>query len=503
VVVGAHERPAREALTAAGAVRCNRIAADKTDMVGCRMWRCAWLLVLAFGVCAPVAAQDVGFWSFLTPGTALPRCLDSSLAHRDAGARLEQLDAYIDRLSDSTDVAIAIGNLYALLKSECFLPAAETDRIPKPDSTIALKRWWRDGGHEWFASYLKLPMQGDVGAPRPYVAVQPDVRRTLAFSIQPGHPLRPLVCPVEDSRCGVETVGWIQRAESAFDTHRATHLYDDIRVFQSSLADLQTPYAIAQRCAADPTSPINHEQYQRWRDCIDAHRPKTSALPLGRIKAPSDGWLLVSGRRGHYDFCDTTAAYDLATGAAFVHESCSSLLSAPGRVDTATADSRRSERVRWGRLSVDNVREAMWMMLLQEESEPLQIRAEWYPLPSDLVPETVARASNMGLMFGSSSVNTAQTILTWRWVPTRGPEIGGSVIWPMSYNAAEDHAATLLAVAELSLVEGCVPRRAPSESVLGLPEMRVNHLDAPPDNSFYRRVQTAYKQWARAQLCRR
>jgi len=81
---------------------------------------------------------------------------------------------------DSADVAVALGNLYAVLKRECFLPAAETDRIPKPDSTISLKRWWRDGGRDWLASYLKLPMQGDVGAARPYVALPPDVARDTA-----------------------------------------------------------------------------------------------------------------------------------------------------------------------------------------------------------------------------------------------------------------------------------------------------------------------------------
>jgi hypothetical protein len=42
--------------------------------------------------------------------------------------------------------------------------------------------------------------------------------------------------------------------------------------------------------------------YQDWRDCIEMARPKRVALPLGDFKAPTTGWVVVTGRRGHYDF---------------------------------------------------------------------------------------------------------------------------------------------------------------------------------------------------------
>jgi hypothetical protein len=245
-------------------------------------------------------------------------------------------------------------------------------------------------------------------------------------------------------------------------------------------------------------------RYQTWRDCLEIHRPKTSALPLGRLKAPTAGWLIVTGRRGHYSFCDATGAYDLATGAAFVHESCSGLrLIEGGDVDRALTDAARRDTSRWGRLSVDNLREALWMMLLQEHAVRIQIAPEFYPLPNALTPETVARGDTFdSSIYDAVSASTAQTTLAWRWVPPTGPEITGEITWPSSFDAAEDHATALLTVAELGLVPGCVPRRAPSVSVLGLPEMRVNPVDAPPDTSFYRKAEAAYKQWQRAPVCR-
>ena len=473
-------------------------------MVGSRRWQCAWLLAVALAVAAPGHAQDAGFWSFLTPGAPLPRCAESSLAHQDARARLDLLDEYIDRLPDPTDAASAVRELHALLKSECFLPAAETARIPTPDSTLALKSWWRDGGRDWLDSYLELPEFGVLPHLRPHVGLPPDMRRTLTSSIDRNDPLRSLVCRLDEPACGVETLGWIERAERAFDSHRIVHLDDDRRVLDNDLTPVaRTEEAAAERCATHMTTADKDSRYQTWRDCLETQRPKTTALPLGRIKAPTAGWLIVSGRRGHYDFCDTTSAYDLGTGAAFIHESCSALdLNADGSVDRALTDAARADTVRTGKLAVDNLREAVWMMLLQEKTSRIQLQAKWYPLPDGLEPHIVAHAPMFDVnAFDSPMASTAQTILAWRWLPLTGSQMSGEMIWPGSYDAAEDHAASLLDVAERGLVAGCVPRRPPPEWQLGLPDIRVNPVDAPPERAFYRKVQAAYKQWAGAPLC--
>jgi hypothetical protein len=463
-----------------------------------------WLLAFALSIGTRCAAQDDSFWRFLTPGTPLPRCEESSLAYRDAEARLDLLDQYIDRLADSADPTAAVHELHSLLKSECFLPAAETDRIPTPDSALSLKRWSRSGGLDWLASYLKLPEYGEISHTRPHVGLPPDTRPTLAVSIDRDDPLRSLVCRLDQEACGVETIGWIERAERAFETHRIVHLDDDRRVFGNDTAPVaHTEKEAAERCAAHMLSADGANRYQAWRDCVETQRPKTTALPLGRIRPPTAGWLIISGRRGHYGFCDTTSAFDLESGAAFIHESCSDLaLNSDGSVDRTLTDASRVDRVRSGKLAVDNLREALWMMLLQEKTSLVQLRSGWYPLPDGLQTQSVARDPAFDVnAFNGAMVTTAQTELAWRWLPPTGPEIAGMVIWPMSYDAAEDHAASLLTVAELGLIPGCVPRQPPPESRLGLPDMRVNPVDAPPEYSFYRKVQAAYKQWARAPIC--
>ena len=84
--------------------------------------------------------------------------------------------------------------LHALLKSECFLAAAETERVPKPDSSESLKKWWMDGGHHWLASYLELRRLGSTSE-LAYIVVPPDTRRTLYLDSQRDSSARkPLVC---------------------------------------------------------------------------------------------------------------------------------------------------------------------------------------------------------------------------------------------------------------------------------------------------------------------
>jgi hypothetical protein len=265
---------------------------------------------------------------------------------------------YVDRLPDSINTLGAVDELHGLLKSECFIPAAETGRIPTPDSTLALKRWWFDGGRYWLESYLKLPMQGELTKLRPHVVLPPDTRPTLPALIERDDPLRPLICRLDDDRCGVETLGWIQRAEQAFGAHRVMNPDSDTRLLQNSIQPTApTPETASERCSAadalkqplDVVLPAERRPYQTWRDCLEIQRPRTSALPLGRVTAPTAGWLIVTGRRGHYSFCDTTSAYDLATGAAFVHERCSGLrIVAGGEVDRALTDGDRSEKFALG-----------------------------------------------------------------------------------------------------------------------------------------------------------
>ena len=167
-----------------------------------------------------LSAQDRGFWPFLKPGRLVTRCAEASPAHQQATASLARLDEHIERLKNADPMSVVEKELHAVLKSECFLPAAENRRVPKPDSSESLKRWWRDGGHQWLQSYLELPRLGLISEP-PHIVVPPDTRRTLYLDSHRDHPLQSLLCPMADASCGAVTRGWKLRADAHFESHQS------------------------------------------------------------------------------------------------------------------------------------------------------------------------------------------------------------------------------------------------------------------------------------------
>jgi hypothetical protein len=410
-----------------------------------------------------IGAQDSSFWSFLRAGRVVTRCAESTPAYEQAKARLERLDKRIQVLKNADTPASEAGELRDLLKTECFLPAVETDRIPKPDTALSLREWWTTGGGDWLESFLELPRLGPFDSLKSHVVVQADARKTLDLDAHRQHPLSTLLCPLVDSACGAETRGWRLRADAYLEAHRALGS-------NSGPTDAEPhkrgPGEISQQCADKVSSTQTGQRYQEWRDCIEMARPKRVALPLGEFKTPTTGWVVVTGRRGHYDFCDTTRAYNLATGAAFIHDSCSALALKPGGdVDVGATNKSRVESVKVGSIQPDNLREAVWMMLFRGEAEELQLKAEYYPLPMGLIPQVTVRTREYDSSSSGMWANTGQTSLTWRWVPTTGTGFVGDLTWPSSYDAAESHAASLLAVAEEGFVEKrCTEKRFPAAS---------------------------------------
>ena len=174
------------------------------------------------------------------------------------------------------------------------------------------------------------------------------------------------------------------RADAHFESHRALRRNEGAPFDERPASGTGVT---SRECAEKASSSSVEERYQTWRDCIERQRPQTVALPLGEFKAPTAGWIVISGRRGHYDFCDTTRAYNLATGAAFISDSCSGLaLRGDGTVDVGATNSARAERTNAGRVPVENLREAVWMMLVRDEATALQLTARVLPVTRRLHP---------------------------------------------------------------------------------------------------------------------
>jgi hypothetical protein len=120
--------------------------------------------------------------------------------------------------------------------------------------------------------------------------------------------------------------------------------------------------------------------------------------------------------------------------------------------------------VQSGRVSLDNLREALWMILLADRSELLHTRARSYPIPRGVDREFRFESEPPAPSYAwSFRGNSAQTLLKWAWLrPDGGLQAEGDLLWG-SYDLAEAHAADLIEVAEQGFSAGCPPARLPSQ----------------------------------------
>lgn len=309
-----------------------------------------------------------------------------------------------------------------------------------------------------------------MGDRAPVVWVAPDVRRALTLETAPGHRLTPLLCPAADDACGRDTDGWRLRALAAMERGARVRAAED-RAARDRTSEDCDQYA---RKAAP------RQRLARYRDCLAQTAVRAPAFAIGRVRKPTEGWLVVSGRRGHYEFCDETRAFDLATGSAYRVASCSGLaLRSGGNVDHRATDAARKQERQRGLVSLDEIREAAWMLLqLGELDDNVLVEAFGRQLPDGIPVEGDAAATEWTYGGGTMSSNTAQAPLSWR--VTVGPqELGrGTIIWPRDLNDdAEAHATELLAVAEASFVPGCPPSTPPADLVGQGAKLSASHLD--------------------------
>jgi hypothetical protein len=401
--------------------------------------------------------------SALAAAPIVKPCTDAEA--KEPRALVKALDAAVQ----SRDLATAQLAWQALKEHRCLqLATLESPRLPEFDDPEAAQWWWNRGGSGWL--HAALDRDGDA------TVVPPDWPPMLRAELEGArHPAARLLCKAADPGCGRETKGWVLRATEALEmpSRRAQEPPEP------------TEEARAAKCAAaskkgkDPVA-----RYREWRDCLELERPKTAMLPLARFLAPRDGWFVIRGRRGHYSFCDEVRAYDLATGAAHVAQSCSALALEPGggvnhdRTDAARAGQRTA-----GRLPVEALREAAWMAMFADAVQDKVQTWVWAPTrPPGLEPvwRDDGRLSHQGLGL-SGWFSSAQTQLAWSWQGPEGLRASGSITWPNSSSAGQMHAVRLLRIAEVALVEGCPPAPLPKQLVVG-GRPGVSRLDASPES---------------------
>jgi hypothetical protein len=349
-----------------------------------------------------------------------------------------------------------VAELEAILGEPCLAPLRWGGRLPSFDGAPALRAWWQDGGEDWMMSPL--------GPERDSLALPPDPRRMLTKEQHLAHPLASLFCAIADSGCGRETAGWAMRAE---------------QVFSRAAADPPKAEAAAAACAGH-----TERRFAEWLGCIEAARPVRPALPIGRFRAPKTGWLVLRGRRGHYQFCDEVSAYDLATGSAYIARSCAALfadspvedrqraaLGPPPRDLSRTA--QRKIDAQTGQLPIENLREAAWMVLLAPELSSVR-RGAAFPIPAGITPRPLEGDPKVL----RREVHTdAETRVAWDWEQAGKAFASGHLLWDGS-RQPDRHAQHLVEVALAALEPGCPPTPLPQTLYRWGPSSGVSRVDA-------------------------
>ena len=364
-------------------------------------------------------------------------CRPDSAAHREATQALAALSAQIEALAPAADHQPARAALTALLAHPCLrLAELDLEEPPTFDSALALKTFWKEAGEYWLQAYLDYAKPGTEGGGRVVLPGTP--RPTLSKETHPGHDLAPLLCSLADADCGVRTRGWAMRAGDALEE-------------SGYISDTES-----EECERKARRERPPRRYAVWRACIDAKVPETMALPLGGLDAPVDGWLVIHGRRGHYEFCDEIRAYDLATGAAYVAQRCDGLI----RMWTGEGGDPDAGRVkaRAGQVLRENLRETAWMMLITPFAGKRAMRSfQHLFVPKGIEVRRAARDEPRERRFVISS---DQTELAWSYVRQGAVMATGTITWPSDHNdTARSHAVRLLEIAEAAFVAGC-PRTA-------------------------------------------
>lgn len=419
--------------------------------------RLRWLLAaLVAGACgapvrpvapprAPTVVRPPAVRAATRGGSGWLRPCAYGSADAKAGlAALEVLAGEIDALAVDADARPLAAKIRWLVdEGECFQFLKYEERDLDFEIGASLKEWWAYGGAHWMSHALRFDAPDDVRR----MWIPPTARRTLSRESAPRHRLAStILCSLRDRDCGAETRAWQRRAATFFE------LFDGQSGFRGGSSGT---------CEETANARPERERYQAWHACVTAG-DATTVLPLGGFRSPREGWLVVRGIRGHYAYCDEVRAYDLATGAAYIVRDC-------GGMHVEEREAIAADRYDGGlvgRVPVDALREAAWMILLADEVQH-RVRIGG---SSQVVPEgidIVLPAVKPADFTDSVTTSSGQTTLAWSWSLGGVTVDAGELTWPRDYNdAAREHAVRLLEIAELGFVAGCAPARLPATRTL-------------------------------------
>ncbi|MCB9764070.1 MAG: hypothetical protein H6739_30140 [Alphaproteobacteria bacterium] len=337
----------------------------------------------------------------------LTLCAPDDPGLAEGRAALDALDARI--ASGQAEFMDILVELEVLLATPCMaLARAESDVPLHFETSASLARWWSDGGARWLRSYLD-PADFD------RVFLPPDPR--VALTLPPERPAQDLLCSARDDACASETRPWMISASRALQQHDAKQA--------------EAP------CATD--------DYTAWRRCMGEQGGRIDALPPGRMRPPTAGWLVIRGARDAVTPCVRITVYDLGLGSAWRARLCEGA----------------EPRLQAGLVEVDALRELAWWLVLVGEVQP-GVRSSLVvePLPEGLARRWDDTRPAPPEEEPVETWSTSQSVISWVWTPPDDVGFEANYFtWPWSPTAAEDHASALLRAVEATFAEGCPPRK--------------------------------------------
>jgi hypothetical protein len=372
--------------------------------------------------------------------------------HAAASAEVARIDAAIGALPVDGDLTTIIEALSQLGKSPCFdiggrftFDEGEDER---PDSALSLRDSW-GAGKEFIESYLNLA--GAPGADGTRLWIRPRFRRTWSRESAAGDPRRPLLCSVLDTACIDSTSAFRLRAEGWLEL-------DAERARLARGGD-----ALRTRSCRDGLEGLPPDaRLGAWLDCLESERDEHLTLPLVGPGRPQQGWLLLSGRRGHYEFCDEVRAYDLTSGAAYDVGSCSHLsLGSGGVVNQRATDSARTLQTRFGSIPPLALQEALWFLLVAPELRP-SANSFGISVPRGTRPVRYVSANSQAISMEPVCTSSGDTSISWKYVLHGAVAASGELTWPgCDWNPRNKYAVQLVRVAESMFEPGCPGAPAP------------------------------------------
>lgn len=269
-------------------------------------------------------------------------CVPGTPETLEATAHLNRLGEIVESLERGTS-GEAFQDAYSKLRQHrCFRGIGDLVLWLSDGSPEVLALWWKEGGEEWLRSMLSYPSH------RHRITLPPDLRVHLTPELAPW--MASGMCEPGASDCAAEA-GWWKRA------------------------DLELNAAVCRRppsaCSVQSGIP-KHEQYAAWTWCADESLARGPALPWGRFRVPSTGWLVVrdTSRRNAKRACEVTEAFSLETGDVWMINTCE----------------QQGRKV--GRVAVEPLRQLSLLLLVARHAPShVRTRAHQVTLPPGLEPQ--------------------------------------------------------------------------------------------------------------------